>query len=83
MDCSLRKEPVSARYLRLLQTDNLWKGHMKAMSFVKDFAGLKAYNEQKPLDVYREEGLALYAKMKASLRQNSVFSFFAYEPKAQ
>ena len=73
----------SARYLRLLQTDNLWKGHMKAMNFVKDFAGLKVYNQQDPLDVYREEGLGLYEKMQAGLRQNSVFSFFAYDPRAQ
>jgi len=72
----------SARYLRLLQTDNLWKGHMKAMNFVKDFAGLKVYNQQDPLDVYREEGLTLYSKVGVSLRQNTVFSFFAYEPKA-
>ena len=62
--------------------DNLWKGHMKAMSYVKDFAGLKVYNQEDPLDVYREEGLTLYASMQASLRQNSIFSFFAYEPKA-
>ena len=53
---------------------------MKAMSFVKDFAGLKVYNQQQPLDVYREEGLVLYNKMAAALRQNAVFSFFAYEP---
>ena len=73
----------SMRYLRLLQADNLWKGHMKAMNFVKDFAGLKVYNQQDPLDVYREEGLGLYEKMQAGLRQNSVFSFFAYDPRAQ
>ena len=31
----------ASRYLTLLQMDNLWTGHMKAMGFVKDFAGLK------------------------------------------
>ena len=71
----------SARYLMLLQTDNLWKGHMKAMSFVKDFAGLKVYNQEDPLDVYREEGLELFQSMDKSLRQNSVYSFFAYQPR--
>jgi len=71
----------SARFLTLTQMDNLWKSHMKAMSFVKDFAGLKVYNQQDPLDVYREEGLQLYEKMQVSLRQNTVFSFFAYQPK--
>ena len=42
----------SVRYLTLLQTDNLWKAHMKAMSFVKEFAGLKAYAQLDPLAVY-------------------------------
>ncbi|KAL3909995.1 MAG: hypothetical protein SGPRY_009220, partial [Prymnesium sp.] len=41
------------RYLTLVQTDNLWKTHMKAMQNVKDFAGLKAYANLNPLDVYR------------------------------
>ncbi|KOO32252.1 preprotein translocase subunit [Chrysochromulina tobinii] len=71
----------SARYLTLLQTDNLWKAHMKAMNFVKDFAGLKVYNQQKPIDVYREEGLRLYERMQVAMRQNVVFSFFAYKPR--
>ena len=60
--------------------DNLWKAHMKAMNFVKDFAGLKVYAQQDPLTVYREEGLELYDKMKVSVRQNTVYSFFAYSP---
>merc|ERR1719310_2381645 len=72
----------SARYLTLLQTDNLWKAHMKAMNYVKDFAGLKVYNQEDPLDVYREEGLKLYEAMQGSLRQNAVYSFFAYQPQA-
>ena len=71
----------SARYLSLMQRDNLWKSHMKAMGFVKDFAGLKVYAQQDPLDVYREEGLKLFEKMQVALRQNTVFSFFAYQPK--
>ena len=71
----------SARYLLLLQTDNLWKGHIKAMNYVKEFAGLKVYAQQYPLDVYREEGLKLYDRMQVSLLQNTVFSFFAYRQK--
>jgi len=70
----------SARYLMLLQTDNLWKSHMKSMNYVKDFAGLKVYNQEKPIDVYRAEGLRLYERMQVTVRQNSVFSFFAYRP---
>jgi len=72
----------SARYLLLLQTDNLWKGHIKAMNYVKDFAGLKVYAQEDPLDVYRSEGLTLFESMQKSLRQNSVYSFFQYQPKA-
>jgi hypothetical protein len=29
---------------------------------------------------YREEGISTYEAMQASLRQNIVFSFFAYRP---
>ena len=72
----------SARYLLLLQTDNLWKGHIKAMNYVKDFAGLKVYAQEDPLDVYRVEGLALFEQMQKSLRQNAVYSFFMYQPRA-
>ena len=72
----------SARYLRLLQTDNLWKAHMKAMNFVKDFAGLKVYAQEDPLNVYREEGLKLYDDMQSALRRNTIYSFMMYEPKA-
>ena len=71
----------SARYLLLLQTDNLWKGHIKAMNYVKDFAGLKVYAQEDPLDVYRSEGLTLFQTMQKTLRQNTVYSFFAYQPK--
>jgi len=71
----------SIRFLTLTQTDNLWKEHMKAMSFVKDFAGLKVYAQLNPLDVYREEGLELYNAMQRGLRQNTVYSLFAYQPK--
>jgi len=71
----------SIRFLALTQTDNLWKEHMKAMSFVKDFAGLKVYAQLNPLDVYREEGLELYEAMQRGLRQNTVYSLFAYQPK--
>jgi len=71
----------SARYLLLLQTDNLWKGHIKAMNYVKDFAGLKVYAQEDPLDVYRSEGLVLFESMQKSLRQNSIYSFFQYQPK--
>ena len=67
---------------KLLQSDNLWKGHIKSMNFVKDFAGLKVYAQEDPLDVYRVEGLALFEQMQKSLCQNAVYSFFMYQPRA-
>jgi len=69
----------SQRYLALVQTDLLWKGHMKAMGYVKDFAGLKAYAALDPLQVYQKEGLTLYDAMQTSFRQNTAYSFFQYE----
>merc|ERR1712232_370850 len=62
----------SQRYIALLQTDELWKQHMKEMNYVKDFAGLKVYAQQNPLQVYREEGLTLFESMQTSFRQNTV-----------
>jgi preprotein translocase subunit SecA len=50
------------------------------MEYVKDFAGMQVFNQEKPIDVYRREGLDLYSKMKVALRQNTVFSFFSYRP---
>ena len=70
------------RYLALVQVDTLWKGHVKAMNNVKDFAGLRAYASEDPLDVYRDEGLKLYASMQAGRRQNTIYSFFQYKPTA-
>ena len=72
----------SQRFLALTQIDTLWKAHMKAMGYVKDFAGLKVYAQEDPLDVYREEGLKLYDDMQSALRRNTIYSFMMYEPKA-
>lgn len=72
----------AARYVSLLQVDTLWKQHMKALSYVKDFAGLKAYADKDPLEVYRTEGLALFDSMQKAFEQNTAFSFTQYDPKA-
>jgi len=78
----LRKEGLaceSQRFLALVQSDLGWKEHMKAMNYVKEFAGLKAYSGADPLQVYREEGLELFASMQKAFRQNIAYSFFQYE----
>ena len=69
------------RYLALVQLDLAWKEHMKAMNFVKDFAGLKAYAQMNPLQVYQEEGLKLFDGLQVRFRQNSAYSYFQYEVK--
>jgi len=71
----------AARFIILTQEDTLWKAHMKYMSFVKEWAGLKIYAGTDPITVYREEGLNLYDSLKTQLRQNSAFSFFQYQPR--
>lgn len=71
----------AARFLILTQEDTLWKAHMKDMSFVKEWAGLKIYAGSDPISVYREEGLRLYEGLLRQLRQNSAFSFFQYQPR--
>ena len=43
---------------------------------------LKVYAQEDPLDVYRVEGLVLFEQMQKSLRQNAVYSFFMYQPRA-
>ena len=71
----------SQRFLALTQIDTLWKAHMKTMGYVKDFAGLKAYAQENPLDVYRREGIKLYDSMQVAYRSNTVYSFFMYQPR--
>ena len=73
----------SQRFLALTQIDTLWKAHMKAMGYVKDFAGLKVYAQEDPLDVYRSEGIKLFDAMQTAYAVNTVFSFFMYEPQAK
>jgi preprotein translocase subunit SecA len=70
----------SARYLNLMQIDNLWKDHMKKMDYVKEFASMKVYIGEKPINVYRQQGLELYQEFQSTLCRNNVFSFFSYEP---
>jgi preprotein translocase subunit SecA len=71
----------AARFLILTQEDTLWKAHMKDMSFVKEWAGLKIYAGSDPINVYREEGLRLYQGLLTQLRQNLAFSFSQYQPR--
>ena len=72
----------AARYVSLLQVDTLWKQHMRALNYVRDFAGLKAYADRDPLDVYRTEGLTLFDSMQRAFEQNTAFSFAQYDPRA-
>ena len=41
---------------------------------------IKVYAQENPLDVYREEGLNLFAAMERSQRQNTIYSFMQYQP---
>jgi len=40
------------------------------------------YAQEDPLEVYRTEGLALYENMQKAFEQNTAFSYFSYEPRA-
>ena len=73
----------TARYVSLLQVDTLWTQHMKRLNYVKDFAGLKAYAQEDPLEVYRTEGDKLFDSMQKAYQQNTAFSFAQYNPKQQ
>ena len=56
---------------------------MRQLNFVKDFAGLKAYAQEDPLEVYRTEGDKLYDGMQKAFEQNTAFSFAQYDPKTK
>lgn len=71
----------AARFVSLLQVDTLWTQHMKQLNYVKDFAGLKAYAQEDPLEVYRTEGDKLFDNMQKAYQQNTAFSFAQYNPK--
>jgi preprotein translocase subunit SecA len=67
------------RYITLTQMDNLWKQHLKDMDFLKEFVGLRTYKQSDPFQDYQEEGYELFQEMLASVRRNSVYSFFQYK----
>lgn len=70
----------TARYLYLVQVDNLWQAHMKEMDYLKEFVGLRSYGQDDPLQVYQTEGFELFQAMLAGVRRNSVYSFYQYNP---
>lgn len=71
------------RYLWLVQMDKLWQEHMKSLDYVKEFVVLRAYEGEDPLQIYQKDGYELFTDMLASVRRNSVYSYFQYQSSAE
>mmetsp|Transcript_5992 Transcript_5992/g.9982 ORF Transcript_5992/g.9982 Transcript_5992/m.9982 type:complete len:1029 (-) Transcript_5992:151-3237(-) len=70
----------SARWLSLQGIDMLWKKHMQAMDYVRDFAGMKAFSAENPVTAYRKEGFNLYEQFAERYRFQALSSFYRYDP---
>lgn len=70
----------AVRYIWLTQIDTSWTAHMKAMDYLKEFAALRSYANDDPLQAYQEEGFGLFREMEEAVRRNTVFSLFMYQP---
>jgi preprotein translocase subunit SecA len=68
------------RYFILLQTDNLWKEHLKEVKFLQKAVCLRGYAQKDPLTEYKLEGYNLFSRMMAQIRRNVVYNIYSFQP---
>jgi len=68
------------RFLILTQMDTLWKQHIRNMNTLRDLIGLRSYGNANPLEDYQVEGYKMFTDMLVTVRRNSVYSLFQYQP---
>lgn len=71
----------AAQYLLLLQLDNGWATHLRAMNYLKESVVLRKYQGRDVLQEYVIEGARLYEDLLATARRNTVYSLMVYNPK--
>lgn len=68
------------RYFILLQTDTLWKEHLKEVKFLQKAVCLRGYAQKDPLTEYKLEGYNLFSRMMAQIRRNVVYNIYSFQP---
>ena len=67
------------RVVMLRVVDEYWMEHIDAMSDLKDGVFLQAYANQKPIDVYKKEGFAMFEDMTDGIRHETVRRMFTVQ----
>eukprot|EP01024_Parvocaulis_polyphysoides_P070740 TRINITY_DN8744_c0_g1_i4.p2 TRINITY_DN8744_c0_g1~~TRINITY_DN8744_c0_g1_i4.p2 ORF type:complete len:411 (-),score=64.48 TRINITY_DN8744_c0_g1_i4:203-1324(-) len=69
------------RFFVLMQTDNLWKEHLNAITFLRQAIGLRGYGQRDPLTEYKLEAYKLFVDMMARIRRNVIYNVYLFEPR--
>lgn len=62
--------------LMLRAMDNLWLGHLDAMTYLRHSIGLRSYGQRDPLVEYKREAFELYQAMIANMEKEVVYNLF-------
>lgn len=71
------------RFVMLRVIDNLWMEHLTAMEHMRHGIGLRAAGQQKPIDVYKREGHALFDGLLAAIKHDVAAGMFRVSVKTQ
>ena len=64
--------------LMLRSMDNLWLGHLDAMTYLRRSIGLRGYGQRDPLVEYKREAFELYHAMLANIEREVVYNIFKF-----
>jgi len=70
----------AARYLALVNYDQQWQAHLGAMAALKEGAGIKRFGGEDPLDMYKRDSFTLFQNLFNTVKLNTVYSYFIYNP---
>ena len=71
------------RFVMLRVIDRLWMEHLTVMEHMRVGIGLRAAGQQKPLDVYKKEGHALFEGLLAAIKHDVAAGMFRVSIKTQ
>ncbi|KAK4535491.1 hypothetical protein CDCA_CDCA05G1516 [Cyanidium caldarium] len=74
------QDTAAFRYLALVQYDRAWARHLKELGFTRDFASLQSLKQVDPVQEFQRQGYALFQRMQDTMRRDTVYSFFQYDP---
>ncbi|MBE9505524.1 MAG: SEC-C domain-containing protein [Chloroflexi bacterium] len=82
-DLGAQPTRFAERFVMLRVIDRLWMEHLTAMEHMRHGIGLRAAGQQKPLDVYKKEGHALFEGLLAAIKHDVAAGMFRVSVKTQ